>query len=172
MSTDQVSTNKRDSHRDAGADARPSPLANVFTIGARDLATLRRFYRQLGWPQVVDNDDYTAFELRGAVLALFPADKLSADGNVAPVEGALGRDGIRFTIGILVERAPEVDELTEVMRRAGGTVTKEPTDGEFFEGRSAYVADPEGNYWEIAWAPPTNPIVAAAGRAATGGGAT
>ena len=165
-----MSTNSRDSNRHAGADS-PPPLANVFTIGARDLAVLRTFYRQLGWPQVADYDDYAAFALQGAVLALFPADKLSADGNVAPARGAPVANGIPFTIGIMVERASDVDELTEVMRRAGGTVTKEPTDAEFFEGRSAYVADPEGNYWEIAWAPPTNPIVAAARRAATAGGA-
>src|SRR5262249_37078356 len=38
----------------------------------------------------------------------------------------------------------------------------EPTNAEFFEGRDAYFADPEGNYWEIAWAPDTNPVVAAA----------
>ncbi len=30
----------------------------------------------------------------------------------------------------------------------------------------AYFADPEDNYWEIAWAPRDNPIVAAARRAA------
>jgi hypothetical protein len=45
-------------------------------------------------------------------------------------------------------------------------VTKEPTDAEFFEGRDAYFADPEGNYWEIAWARADNPVVAAARRAA------
>jgi len=27
-------------------------------------------------------------------------------------------------------------------------VAKEPTDVEFFEGRDAYLADPEGNYWK------------------------
>jgi hypothetical protein len=46
-------------------------------------------------------------------------------------------------------------------------VTKEPTDAEFFQGRDAYFADPEGNYWEIAWAPDTDPVVAAARRAAS-----
>ncbi len=51
------------------------------------------------------------------------------------------------------------------MRRAGGRVTKEPVDAEFFVGRSAYFADPEDNHWEIAWAPRDNPIVVAARRA-------
>jgi hypothetical protein len=35
---------------------------------------------------------------------------------------------------------------------AGATVLKEPTDADW-GGRSAYVADPEGNLWEIAWVP-------------------
>ena len=39
-------------------------------------------------------------------------------------------------------------------------------DAEFFVGRDAYFADPEGNYWEIACAPPDNPVVAASRRAA------
>jgi hypothetical protein len=43
-------------------------------------------------------------------------------------------------------------------------------DSEFFEGRSCYFADPEENFWEVAWAPPDNPIVAAARRAARADG--
>jgi hypothetical protein len=37
---------------------------------------------------------------------------------------------------------------------------------ELFEGRDAYFSDPEGNFWEIAYAPPDNPVVAAFRRAA------
>ena len=55
--------------------------------------------------------------------------------------------GIRFTIGICVDRPDQVDEAAA----------------------SAYVADPEGNYFEIAWAGPDNPIVRAAVRAVTSG---
>ena len=140
-----------------------APLANVITFGAHDLQTLRDFYRRLGWPQVVDQDDFAAFELRGAVLALFPVDKLAADGRSEPERGG---GGIRFTIGVVVDRPDEVDALARLVRESGGRVTKEPVDAEFFKGRSAYVADPEGNYWEIVWAPPENPIAAAARRAA------
>ena len=144
-------------------DDEQAPLANVITFGARDVRVLRDFYRRLGWPQVVDADDFAAFELRGAVLALFPVDKLAADGHAEPEPG---RGGIRFTIGVMAASADEVDEMTELVRQAGGRVTKEPVDAEFFAGRSAYFADPEGNYWEIAWAGPDNAIVAAARRAA------
>jgi len=46
------------------------------------------------------------------------------------------------------------------MRSAGARVTKEPVDAEFFTGRSAYLRDPGGNYFELTWAEPTNPITA------------
>jgi Glyoxalase/Bleomycin resistance protein/Dioxygenase superfamily len=57
----------------------------------------------------------------------------------------------------MLSEPEEVDELADRARRAGGTLTKEPVDAEFFVGRDAYFSDPEGNYWEIAWAPPDNP---------------
>ena len=139
------------------------PLANVITLGSRDLPALRDFYRQLGWPVIMDGDEYSAFELRGTVLALFPRDKLARDGRARPQHE---RRGIHFTIGIIVDGPDMVDDLVKRVRAAGGRVTKEPVDAEFFVGRSAYFADPEGNFWEVAWAPPDNPIVASARRAA------
>jgi hypothetical protein len=134
----------------------PAPLADVMiTLGARDLPRLRHFYHKLGWPQIIDDDDFAAFEVRGVVLALFPLPQLARDGNTEPDPGS---GGIRFTIGIMVDTAEEVDQLTEQMRNAGARVTKEPIDAEFFTGRSAYLCDPEGNYFEITWAEPNNPI--------------
>ena len=131
-------------------------LANVMvTLGARDLSELREFYRRLGWPQIIDEDEFAAFELRGVVLALFPLAQLARDGNG---EAEPGSGGIRFTIGIMVDSPEEVDQVTEQVRTAGARVTKEPVDAEFFTGRSAYLAGPEGNYFEIAWAALDNPI--------------
>lgn len=141
-----------------------APLANLITLGARDLPSLRNFYRALGWPQIMDDGEFVAFELRGIVLALFPLDQLARDGNTDPEPSA---GGIRFTIGIMVDTAEEVDRLTEQMHAAGARVTKEPVDAQFFTGRSAYLCDPEGNYFEIAWADaPDNPVSVATRRAA------
>jgi uncharacterized protein len=139
------------------------PLANLVTLGARDFPTLRDFYRRLGWPQVMDTDDFAAFELRGVVLALFPLSQLARDGRSEPDPGT---GGIRFTIGITVETAQAVDALADQMRQAGARVTKEPVDAEFFAGRSAYLCDPEGNYFEIVWAERDNPVSAAVRRSA------
>ncbi len=140
------------------------PLANLITLGARDFVGLRDFYRRVGWPQVMDDGEFAVFELRGIVLAVFPLAKLARDGNTEPAPSSAG---IRLTIGVQVDTAEEVDRLTEHMRAAGARVTKEPVDAEFFTGRSAYLCDPENNYFEIVWADmPTNPVVLASRRAA------
>jgi uncharacterized protein len=139
------------------------PLANIVTLGVRDFGGQRDFYRRLGWPQVLDSDDFAVFELRGALLALFPVDKLASDSGAEP---GISDGGIRFSIIISADGPEQVDELADRVRQAGGTVTKEPVDAEFFTGRDAYFADLEGNYWEIAWASADNPVTAAARRAA------
>lgn len=143
-----------------------APLANLITLGARDLPALREFYRALGWPQIIDDGEFVAFELRGIVLALFPVTQLARDGHTEPEPGT---GGIRFTIGINVDTPDEVDRMTERMRNAGARVTKEPVDAEFFTGRSAYLCDPEGNYFEITWAESDNPVLIALRRAAGAG---
>jgi predicted lactoylglutathione lyase len=140
-----------------------APLANTITFGVRDFDAERNFYRALGWQQALDSDDFAVFELRGALLALFPVDKLAADAHTDP---DLGRGGIRCNVIVQVDEPSQVDELVGRARDAGATVTKEPMDAEFFTGRDAYFCDPEGNFWEVAWAPPDNPVVVAARRAA------
>jgi hypothetical protein len=138
-------------------------LANIITLGVQNFDAQRHFYQQLGWPQAFDSDDFSVFELRGALLALFPIDKLGADAQARPEPG---RGGIRFSIIISVDKPEEVDELAVRVRQAGGKLTKTPTDAEFFVGRHAYFSDPEGNYWEIACGPRDNPVSAASRRAA------
>ena len=139
------------------------PLANIITLGVREFGREREFYRRLGWPHAFDSDEFTVFELRGALLALFGIDQLGTDARAAPEPG---HGGIRSSVIITVDRPEDVDALVRRAREAGATVTKEPTDAEFFEGRDAYFADPEGNYWEVAWSASENPVTVAARRAA------
>ena len=142
---------------------RPPPLANIITLGVQNFDAQRDFYRRLGWSQAFDSGDFAVFELRGALLALFPIDKLASDAHAKPEPG---HGGIRFSIIISVDTPEEVDDLAAHVRQAGGKLTKDPVDAEFFVGRDAYFADPEGNYWEIACAPADNPVVSASRRAA------
>ena len=48
----------------------------------------------------------------------------------------------------------------------GATARQCDRTGRATQGRDAYFADPEGNYWEVAWAAEDNPVTAAARRAA------
>jgi uncharacterized protein len=138
-----------------------APLANMITLGVQDFQRERDFYQDLGWPS--ESDDFVAFELKGAVLTLFPVEKLAAGSRARP---EVGQGGIRFSVTISVNAPEEVDQFADRVRAAGGTLTKPPTEAEFFEGRDAYFSDPEGNYWEIAYAPADNPVSAASRRAA------
>ncbi|MEX2252804.1 MAG: VOC family protein [Thermoleophilaceae bacterium] len=134
----------------------------VVTIGVRDLASLREFYKRLGWEAVIElEDDVTVFGLRGAILALFPIDQLADDGRV---EAAAPTGGIAASLAVNVDERDQVDEALEAARAAGARVTKEPVDAEW-GGRTAYFADPEDNYWEIAWVPPDSNMAAAIARA-------
>jgi hypothetical protein len=94
------------------------PLANVVILGALDLVRLRDFYRQLGWPQVVDEEVFAAFELRGAVLAIFDADKLAANGNT---DAEAVRRGIRFALGIMADTPVDSTVTADGDRGPGGT---------------------------------------------------
>ena len=143
--------------------SRELPLANVVTLGVSDLGAQRDFYRRLGWPLVLDTDDFVVFELRGALLALFGVDDLAKDAHAEPERSG---GGIRTSVIITVDQPEKVDHMVELAREAGARVTKEPVSAEFFQGRDAYFADPEGNFWEVAWSPDDNPVTAAARRAA------
>ncbi len=121
----------------------------VVTLGARDLARLRSFYSALGWEVAIEAEDFCAFQLRGALLALFPWEKLAADGQAQAAAPAPGMRG--FTLGINVDRPEQVDEAIAAAEKAGATVTKAPSAPTEFEGRHAYFADPEENYWEVVY---------------------
>ena len=59
-------------------------MSDAITLGARDLPTLRNFYRALGWHPIMDDGEFVAFELRGIVLALFPSPSLPPTGTPNP----------------------------------------------------------------------------------------
>ncbi len=121
----------------------------VVTLGARDLGRLRSFYWALGWQVAIEAEDFCAFQLRGALLALFPLEKLAADGQTRAAAPARGMRG--FSLGIKVDRPEQVDEAIAVAENAGATVTKPPSAPTEFDGRHAYFADPEENYWEVVY---------------------
>ena len=123
---------------------------SIVTLGARDMRTLRQFYRTLGWPELSDGDDtWTGFLLGGVLLALFPERDLTAEaapGSPAPT----GWSGV--TLACTVDTRDEVDRAFTAAVAAGATPVASATDRPW-GGRSAFIADPEGNRWEITWSP-------------------
>jgi hypothetical protein len=124
------------------------PILSVITLGARDLPTLRDFYKRLGWKAGIDLDDFCAFETRGAVLSIFPVDKLAAEASVDPAPAEKRLD---LALAINVDSREQVDEIIDDARKAGARITTEPTKPVQFDGRHAHFADPEDNYWEVVW---------------------
>jgi uncharacterized protein len=127
-----------------------SPRLSIVTLGARDMSVLRSFYRALGWPELsIGDDSWTGFLLGGVLLALFPLSDLTdeaAPGSPAPA----GWSGV--TLACTVGTRDEVDTTFDAAVAAGATPVAAATDRSW-GGRSAFVADPEGNRWEITWSP-------------------
>jgi hypothetical protein len=121
------------------------------TLGAHDIARQRRFYEAWGWTAVpYSNDEYIAFAFPSATVAFFAAEKLAEEaGAKAPAAGTF--TGV--TLAVTVPAKQEVDTVWRAAVGAGATAVAEPVDRPW-GGRSGYVADPEGNRWEIAWIPP------------------
>lgn len=123
----------------------------VATLGVYDMPAMRAFYRGLGWRETkTSTDGFASFKLDGAILALFPFDELAKDGRLPPSD--VGRRFRGVTLAINVESAELVDSTIAELREKGVTITKEP-QAEVWGGRSAYFTDPEGNLWEVVWAP-------------------
>jgi catechol 2,3-dioxygenase-like lactoylglutathione lyase family enzyme len=123
---------------------------SIITLGAREMDVLRSFYRTLGWPELPNGDSsWTGFLLGGVLLALFPISDLTAE--AAPDSTTpTGWSGV--TLACTVGTRDEVDSAFAAAVTAGAAPVAAPTDRSW-GGRSAFVADPEGNRWEITWSP-------------------
>jgi len=122
------------------------------TLGARDVAALRRFYASGGWTERDGGtEDFAQFQAGSVRLALYPLellrDEAAPDAELAP-EGAWS--GV--TLAVNLDSREAVDEAFRVATEAGAQPVASPVDREW-GGYSGYVADPEGNRWELAWLP-------------------
>jgi catechol 2,3-dioxygenase-like lactoylglutathione lyase family enzyme len=123
---------------------------SIVTLGAREMDVLRSFYRTLGWSELPNGDNsWTGFLLGGVLLALSPLGDLTAE--AAPDStAATGWSGV--TLACTVGTRDEVDSAFDAAVTAGATAVAAATDRPW-GGRSAFIADPEGNRWEITWSP-------------------
>jgi catechol 2,3-dioxygenase-like lactoylglutathione lyase family enzyme len=127
------------------------PRISIITLGVSDLPRSLRFYRDgLGFPTTAKEGDGIAFFVTaGTRLALYPFDKLAED--IAPgVTSSHGFSGI--TLAHNVRRKEQVADVLALAAKAGGKIVKEAQDV-FWGGHSGYFTDPDGYFWEVAWAP-------------------
>jgi catechol 2,3-dioxygenase-like lactoylglutathione lyase family enzyme len=118
---------------------------NIVTLGARDLSELRAFYRSWGWTEhEASNDGWVAFDVGGWLLALWPIDQLATEASAVPVDGW---NGVTWAINVATDG--ELQAIYAAAVEAGARPISPPTEREW-GGASAYVADPEGNRWELA----------------------
>lgn len=126
---------------------------NIITLGVRDMEKSRGFYQNLlGFTTHDDGSQpkIIFFSNRGTKLALYPLEKLPPDINEEnPPNIAGGFSGI--TLACNAKSREEVDRIFERVEALGGTVAKRPQDV-FWGGYSGYFRDPDGYYWEIAYA--------------------
>ena len=101
----------------------------MVTIGARDVPVLRRFYLALGWAEQPFSDDgYAAFLLGGAMLALYPLDKLAEE--AAPEAAAPGGwSGITLACNVDSREAVDAVFAEAVAARHPGRRTDRPVLG-------------------------------------------
>lgn len=134
----------------AAGETRPFQTVTLITIGVNNMARAIAFYEELGWRRAARNKyDQTAFfQLNGQVLALYPLTDLVKEQNMGDAKPVAG--GV--TLGLHVPEKADVVELYRKFIAAGGRSLREPT--EMPSGAvTSYVADPDGNPWEISWVP-------------------
>lgn len=121
---------------------------NMVMTGAKDIATLRRFYEDgLGWaPWLPPTSASALYEVGTAVLVFLDADYLARESGV-PASASP-----KSFWAIFVDSKEEVDMLFARAGAAGAVVTSavRERDGDIYSG---YFADPEGNGWEVVYSP-------------------
>ncbi|WP_324822549.1 VOC family protein [Sinanaerobacter sp. ZZT-01] len=127
---------------------------NIICLGVHDMERAVKFYRDgLGFQtdEKRDKPEVIFFSTPGIKLELYPLELLAQDISVEnPPEISSGFGGI--TIAYNAKTKEEVFDVIELARRSGARIVKEPQDV-FWGGFHAYFADPDGYYWEVAWAP-------------------
>jgi uncharacterized protein len=126
------------------------PRVSLITLAVRDLAAARRFYVDgLGWSVADEVDGEVIFLEVGPALIL---SLWSRAGFEAEVGAAAEPHQSPVVLAHNVATPEQVDAVVALVTQAGGSVVVAPQRREW-GGYSAYVADPEGYRWEVAYNP-------------------
>ena len=126
------------------------PLIAAVTIAIKDIDVLKEFYTdKFGWQIIAENEKVVMLKLDNLVLTLCDGALFKEYTNIT---NNTQSKAVYFTIN-LASKA-NVDEQIAKLNQAGVQILKQPSDT-FWGGYAAFVADPEGNCWEICYNPYT-----------------
>ena len=121
---------------------------SMIMIGAQNVAALSRFYENgLGWiPWRKGGSGSMMYKVGEALLVFIDQSYLAAERGTPMAAGS------RQSLAVFVESPHEVDLTLDRAAHAGATLTSaaRPRDGDMYSG---YFNDPEGNSWEVVFAP-------------------
>jgi len=123
---------------------------SILTLSVDDLVAMRDSYvEKFGWTPVAENKDIVFFKLNGVLLSFFEKEDLAQDARVEPA--SVGSKQFSLAHNVETEEE-EVDELFAILESRGVKIVKRP-EKTFFGAYGGYVADLEGNLWDIACNP-------------------
>ncbi len=122
----------------------------IVGLGVTNLEISHRFYEEIfGWKKLPSsNENISFFQLNGILLSLYPREKLAEDAEISHK----GSGFKAFSLAYNTRTKEEVDLVINTLGNKGVTIIKQPQEV-FWGGYSGYIADPDGNLWEIAFNP-------------------
>ena len=119
---------------------------SILTLGTYNLEEIRAFYVRWGWEETSGSEeDWCAFDVGGVLLSFYSMTDLAAEAIAQPREP---QSWGGFTLAINVDTETGLQEVFNAAAAAGATVVAEPVERDW-GGISGYIADPDGNRWEL-----------------------
>ncbi len=120
---------------------------SIITLGTEDLSAIRRLYARWGWHETEGSEDsWCAFDLGGVLLSFYSMADLAKEAQTRPRPQT---DWGGYTLAINVNSDGELRQMFDDALDAGATLVAELQKRDW-GGTSGYIADPDGNRWELA----------------------
>ncbi|AYD47030.1 VOC family protein [Arachidicoccus soli] len=127
-----------------------NPAISFITIGVNDLQKMKSFYKDvLGWQTTKDEEGIAFFKMNeGLIFSLFPENELAKDIGIINTSSEYKN----FSLAINLPTQKEVDDFFQMLIEKNVTIQKMP-ELVLWGGYRGYFADPENNFWEVAYNP-------------------
>ncbi len=120
---------------------------SLLTLGTRDVSKIREFYKSWGWIETDGSEDsWCAFDVGGTLISFYSIDDLAVEAGAEPAPKGTW-NGVTLAMNVKDEQLLEA--VFETAIRCGAIIITEIQTRDW-GGKSGYVADPDGNLWELA----------------------